>query len=132
MTITDGFFPEGEGEGKVPPYLKGVDFDGEGQNLEVVGMEVVTPKDEAYGVKNTYGAGGVMTKENYLVKAGVLKEGQSLKYNFKQDDIERYFENNSVTFFFAVKGANLEAGDKVKIIRNKKSNTEIKWTITKI
>jgi len=133
MNITDGFFVEDENkvEGAVP-YLKGVDFDGEGQTLEVGKLEVFTPKDIQYSAQNTYGVGGIIKKENYLVKTGVLKEGESLKYRFMQDGVEKYFSNHSAGFFFAVKNAGLELGDKVNIKRSKKSNTDIEWTITKI
>lgn len=134
MSITNEFFPESEqvNDG-VAPFFRGTDFDGEGEKgLVVVGLEAFTPNDAQYGAKNTYGAGGIMVKENYLVKEKVIKEGESLKYKFTQDGKDRYFENHSVGFFFAVKNANLEAGDVVNISRVKKSPTDIVWTITKV
>jgi len=112
-------------------FIKGADFDGEGLNLEFVKMEVFTPTDAQYGVKNTYGMGGKLEKENYFVKNKKLEEGQSFKYYFKDGDQEREFDNNSVRFFFAYEKAKLQAGDKVTIKRNKKSNTDIEWTIAK-
>jgi len=139
MSITDGFGFESNEEVKgdgATPFLKGSDFDGEGQVLEVIGMEVFTPKlgknGEDFGVKNTYGKGGVLEKENYLLKAGVLKEeGQALKYTFKQEGVDKFFTNNSVSFFFAVNNAKLETGDIVTIKRNKISNTNVQWSIIK-
>ena len=134
--ITKGFFPESDNDDSaVKGYIKGSEFDGEGLKLEVVGMEVYTPKKgengEDYGAKHTYGAGGVITKENYLIKEGILKEGETFKYKFKQDGVERNFDNSSVGFSFAVKNAGLKEGDIVTIKRNKKSNFDIKWLITK-
>lgn len=136
MTITDGFgLPESEDK-KVDgatPYLKGVDFDGEGQVLEVVGMEAFIPDDPKYGVVNEYGAGGKVTKENHLIKTGVLKEGQSLRYNFNQEGTARHFDNKSVSFFFAIQNAKLEQGDKVSIKRKMGAvPTDVKWSITKL
>lgn len=134
MSITNEFFPESEQTTDgVAPFLRGTDFDGDGQkDLIVVGLEAFTPDDAKYGANNTYGAGGIIVKENYLVKEKVIKEGQSLKYKFTQDGKDRHFNNHSVGFFFAIKNANLEPGDVVNISRVKKSATDVAWTITKI
>ena len=133
MSIMEGFgLPETKGESVA--FLKGVDFDGVGQVLEVVAINSFTPakgkNGEDFGVKNIYGAGGKLEKENYLVKIGVLKEGDALKYSFKQGGLDKFFTNNSASFFLAVKSANLENGDVVKIIRHKKTNTDVKWEIS--
>ncbi len=135
--ITNGLLPDEENQedGNSLSYIKGSDFDGNGLKLTVVGMEVITPtkgtNGEDYGAKNTYGVGGKLEKENFLIKKGVLKEGQSFRYNFTQDNIERYYDNSSVGFFFAVKEAKLEKGDIVNISRDKISNFNVKWSITK-
>lgn len=113
-------------------FMKGADFDGEGQIVTVVGIEKFVPADAQYGIKNTYGAGGVVVKQNWFVKEGILEEGQSFKYRFTQDGANREFDNNSVSFFFAFKQANPAEGETVLIKRNKISNTDVKWVITKI
>lgn len=137
--ITDdfGFENEAGSEREGPaPFIKGMEFDGEGLTLEVVGMEKYTPELGAdgkdYGAKSTYGPKGVLVKENYLVSKKVLEEGQTLKYRFLQDGKPRYFDNCSVSFFFAVTKAELKPADKVLIKRNKISSTNIEWSITKI
>lgn len=133
MTITDAFGLEHEERSGVSPFLKGIDFDGDGQILEVVGMEVFTPNDAKFGVKNIYGAGGIIEKENFLVKKGVCKEGQSIKWRFKQDGVDKSFDNYSATFFITMSSAKLEQGDKIKLVRTKGAlPTDTKWNITKI
>lgn len=112
-------------------FIKGVEFDGEGLRLEFVKMDKFTPRDAKYGVANQYGAGGVLVKENYFVKNGKLAEGESFKYSFKEGDKEREFDNNSVRLFFAYENAKLEPGTEVTIKRNKKSNTDVEWSITR-
>ena len=120
---------------KESSFLKGVDFDGEGKVLEVVKMEKFTPalgKDgKDYGVKNIYGAGGVVTKEHWFIKNGLLKEGESFKYTFKDGEMEKSFDNGSLGFYFTFVKADLMVGDKVLIKRDKKSETKIDWTIEK-
>jgi hypothetical protein len=136
-TITEGFGFENKAQSEgLAPFIKGTEFDGEGLTLEVVGMEKYTPElgsdGKDYGVKNTYGAGGVIVKEHYLVGKKILKEGETFKYKFTEDETPRYFDNCSVGFFFAVNKAELKAGDKVSIKRAKRSSTDIDWSITKI
>ena len=108
-------------------YLKGVDFDN-GLDVEVVSMQKFTPSNPDYGIKNTYGAGGVVTKENWFVKQGILKEGESFKYKFQVDGIDKEFDNNSLSFYFAFTNKDPKAGDKLNIHRNKKSPTDVVWT----
>ena len=112
--------------------MKGADFDGDGLKLEVVKMEKFTPKDDKYGVKNTYGAGGVVTKEHWFIKNNLLKEGESFKYTFKSEDVEKSFDNSSLGFYFTFVKAELQAGDIVLIKRNKISETKVDWSMTKI
>lgn len=132
--ITEGFFPESE-EVKEAPFLRGSDFDGEGQKLEVVNIEVITPEKgpngENYGVSNNYGPGGVIEKENYFIKNGSLKEGQTFRYNFIQNGVKKHFDNGSVGFAFAMQKAKLGEGDKVTIKRDKESNFKVNWEIVK-
>ena len=111
-------------------FLKGADFDS-GLTLEVVKMEKFTPKDEKYGVKNTYGAGGVVTKEHWFIKNGLLKEGESFKYTFKDGETIKSFDNSSLGFYFTFVKAELEEGDKVLIKREKHSETKVDWSIEK-
>lgn len=110
-------------------FIKGAEFDG-GLNVEVVGMTKFTPSNPDYGVKNTYGAGGVMTKENWFVKEGLLKEGESFKYTFIVDGVEKEFDNNSLSFYFAFTKVNPAKGAKLNIKRTKNSSTDVKWDIT--
>lgn len=113
-------------------FLKGVDFDGDGKTLEVVKMDKFTPEDPQYGVKNEYGAGGVVTKEHWFIKNGLLKEGESFKYTFKQGDKDKTFDNSSLGFYFTFIKADLVAGDRVLIKRDTSvSKTRPDWTITK-
>lgn len=134
MSITDGFGLENnENEtNSESPFLKGIEFaTEEGLILEVVNMQVITPDDAKFGVSHTYGAGGVITKENWLVKTEVLKEGQSLRYNFIKDGVSKYFDNHSANFFIEMSKSKVETGDKVLIKRTGESK-DTKWTITKI
>lgn len=119
----------------VGSFIKGTDLDGEGlTGLEVVKMEKFTPSvgddGTVYGVKNTYGAGGALVKEHWFIKQGILTEGQSFKYSFTKDGEETSFDNSSLGFYFAFTKVNPKAGEKVSIKRDKKSNTDITWTIT--
>ena len=126
--VADEFIVESVGGS----FLKGADFDGDGLKLEVVKMEKFTPKDDKYGVKNTYGAGGVVTKEHCFIKNNLLKEGESFKYTFKSEDVEKSFDNSSLGFYFTFVKAELQAGDIVLIKRNKISETKVDWSMTKI
>lgn len=110
-------------------FIKGADFDG-GLDVEVVGMSKFTPKDANYGVKNTYGAGGAMTKENWFVKEGLLKEGESFKYTFIVGGEEKEFDNTSLSFYFAFTKVNPAKGAKLNIKRTKNSSTDVTWAIT--
>lgn len=113
-------------------FIKGADFDGEGLTLEYVRTEVFTPTDAKFGASHNYGPGGVVTKENYLVKNGKLQEGETFKYVFNDDGQERSFDSNSVGSYFAFTKADLKGGEKVHITRNKVSNTDVKWNIVKV
>lgn len=94
-------------------------------------MEKFKPADDKYGVKNTYGAGGVVTKEHWFIKNGLLEEGESFKYTFKHNGVEKSFDNSSLGFYFTFVKAELEAGDKVLIKRDKQSETKVDWSISK-
>jgi hypothetical protein len=120
-------------EGGVSPFIKGVEFDS-GLDVEVVSMEVFTPEDPLFGVKNTYGPGGVVTKEHHLIESGLLKEGQTFRYNFILNGAKKYFDNSSNSFYFAFSKVNPKAGDKLNIKRTKmgEGNTNIEWTITEV
>lgn len=110
-------------------FLKGADFDGAGLSVEVVSMGKFTPSDPQYGIKNTYGAGGVVTKENWFIKQGILIEGESFKYNFIVDGEEKQFDNSSLSFYFAFTNLNPAKGDKILIKRDKVSTTQVNWTL---
>jgi hypothetical protein len=126
--VAGGFKSE---QSTVSSYLKGVDFDN-GLDVVVVSMEKFTPTNPDYGIKNTYGAGGIVTKENWFVKQGILKEGESFKYTFGVDGVKKEFDNNSLSFYFAFTKVDPKAGDKLNIHRNKKSATDVVWSITDI
>lgn len=113
-------------------FIKGAEFDGEGLTLEYIKTEVFTPDDAKYGAKHTYGAGGKIEKENWLVMKGHLKEGEAFKHYFKDGEQDREFDSNSVGCYFAFSKAALTEGQKVKIKRNKITNTDVKWSIEKI
>lgn len=110
-------------------FLKGSDFDGVGLVVEVVGMEKFMPSDDKFGVKNQYGAGGVVTKVNWFIKQGILEEGYSFKYIFLVNGIEKRFDNSSLSFYFAFTHLNPTKGEKISIQRNKKSQFETEWKI---
>lgn len=110
-------------------FLKGVDFDGEGLILEVVGMDKIVASDPKFGIKNEYGAGGVVTKENWFITNDLLEEGETFRYTFKQAGVEKTFDQSSVGFYFAFTNKDPKAGEIVSIKRTKKSNTDVKWDI---
>lgn len=113
-------------------FIKGAEFDGEGLTLEVVSMEKFTPSEAKYGVVNEYGPGGIVTKANYFVKNGLLKEGETFKYTFK-DSAGNYrsFDQKSAGFYFAFTKLNPPAGSVIVIKRNKESDKKVNWTIVK-
>lgn len=113
-------------------FIGAEEFDGDGLVLEVVGMEKITPNNPKFGVKNEYGAGGVVTKENWFIEKGLLDEGQTFSYKFKVGDEERSFEKSSLGFYFAFTKVNPKAGEKVSIKRNKLSDTKVEWDIAKV
>ncbi len=121
--VASGFKTEGGSN-----FLKGFDFDS-GLEVEVVSMDKFTPKDSQYGIKNTYGAGGVVTKQNWFIKQGILAEGESFKYTFVVDGVEKAFDNSSLSFYFAFTNLDPKKGDKVLITRNKISPTNVEWSL---
>ncbi len=126
--MTTGVAGEFKTEGASSSFLKGADFDS-GLAVEVVGMGKFTPSDPKYGIKNTYGAGGVVTKENWFIKQGILAEGESFKYNFIIDGVEKQFDNSSLSFYFAFSNLNPNKGDKILIKRNMISQTNVEWSV---
>ncbi len=135
MSIADKFIREGaveSVEGSSKKFLGSEDFNN-GITLVAVDMQIFTPDDTKYGVKNEYGAGGVLVKENWLVKNGVLKEGESFRYVFKTEDgSDAIFENNSLSMYFSFTKANPNAGEKINIKRTANSQFDIDWAITKV
>jgi hypothetical protein len=129
--VADAFIFDDAGTGSERTYLKGADFDGKGLVLEVVGMEKSTPQDPKFGVSHSYGAGGKIVKENWFVKNGILKEGETFTYRFKQDGAYRNFDNGSVGFYFAFTRANPKPEEVVLIARNKVTDTNVEWKIEK-
>lgn len=115
-----GILPEGMKSASPNVFLKGVDFENEGQNLEVVGFEVITPKDAQYGAQ----------EGNWLVEEGKLKVGESFKYSFKNmEGEEKVFETTSPGFFIGFSKCDPNAGDKVSIKRDGKLK-KTRYTIT--
>lgn len=129
MGVASEYITDGNSEST---FLKGVDFDGNGLEVEVVSMEKFTPDDPKYGVTNTYGPGGVVTKENWFIKKKLLDEGQTWRYTFKVDGVQKVFDNKSATFYFAFTRVNPEPTEVLSIKRNKISDTKVDWTINKI
>ena len=129
----DAFIFEGTGEESsgASKFMKGADFDTM-QTVEFVSMTKFTPDDSKYGATHTYGAGGKITKENYFVKNGLLTEGQSFKYTFKQDGLYKEFDNSSVSFYFAFTRVNPKAGEVITIKRTKQTDVKVDWAITKV
>lgn len=131
MENKQGVANEFKSEAPVSNFLKGADFDG-GLELEVVGMEKFTPENPDFGVKHQYGAGGKVIKENWFVNKGILAEGQSFKYKFKVDGVEKSFDNSSLSFYFAFTKVDPEIGRKISIKRNKITDTKVEWEIVEI
>lgn len=127
--IAEGYKSDSVNEGG-SKFLKGSDFDS-GLVVEAVSMEKFTPSDAKYGVKNTYGAGGKLEKENWFVKKGILEEGQSFQFTFIVDGVEKKFDNSSLSFYFAFTNLNPAKGDKIKITRKMESQTKVEWEILK-
>lgn len=114
-------------------YIKSVEFD-EGLGLTYLRTEVFTPNKgangEDFGAKHKYGAGGVIEKENWLIKEGKLKEGESFRYIFKDGDMERHFDNASIGFWIAMNNIKPEENRILQIKRIKgKTNFDITWEI---
>ncbi len=126
-----GVANEFKSEAPASNFIKGTDFDA-GLQLEVVGMDKFTPENPDFGVKHQYGAGGVVTKENWFVSKGILEEGQSFRYKFIVDGVEKTFDNPSLSFYFAFTKVDPEAGRKISIKRNKITDTKVEWDITEI
>ncbi len=110
------------------PFLKGEDFEGEGQNLIIKGFEVITAKDPQYGADD----------KNALLQQGKLLEGETFKYSFTTipdpNDIEsfaeeRTFESTSPGFFIAFNKLAPEGGEKVNVRREGKA-TKTRYFMT--
>lgn len=93
-------------------WLKGSDFDGNGQVLQLVKpLEVV---------KSQYGA----EAGDYLVENNLLQEGESFRYTFTDSEgIEKKIDSSSTPFFIAFKQCEeLGVGDWVHIVRTGKTD----------
>jgi hypothetical protein len=98
------------------PFLKGEDFDGEGQNLIIKGFSVITASNAEYGAN----------KETAMYQQGKLQLGETFKYNFltidnEIDAVERTYESTSPGFFIAFNKLAPEGGEKVNIRREGKA-----------
>lgn len=124
--MSDNFFPEDvmEASEKIGGgWLKGSDFDGEGQELQLAKpLEKVAPSNPKYGAD----------KDNFLVKNELLEVGQTFRYSFKsKDGLEKQFDSTSTPFFVAFKQCEgLAIGDWVIIKRTGKT-TETRYTVEK-
>lgn len=123
--VASDFISESQGS----KFLKGSDFDS-GLDVEVVSMSKITPSNSDFGVKNIYGAGGSLVKQNWFVKEGILEEGQTFAYTFNVDGEEKVYDNSSLSFYFAFTKKNPKVGDKLNIKRIKNSNTDVEWVLT--
>lgn len=95
-------------------FLKGEDLDA-GVTVKLVSAEAITlPEDKEKFAVN---------KDSKLVKEGVLKEGQTMRYTFsrKIDLMDEWedvvFENSSTGFYGALSSINPEAGQAFTIKR---------------
>jgi hypothetical protein len=110
-------------------FIKSSEFDN-GLTVEVVGMNKFTPNDPKYGVKNEYGAGGAVIKEHWFVKNGILAEGESFKYTFLVDGVEKTFDNSSLSFYFVFTKIDPKKGDILSIKRDNTNEKRPEWFIT--
>lgn len=118
------FFPENikEAASKVTSdWLKGADFDGEGQTLQLVKTLGV--------VKSQYGA----EEKDWLVQNELLQEGESFRYVFKDvAGVEKKIDSSSTPFFIGFKQCEgLTIGDWISIVRTG-STTKTRYTVTKV
>jgi len=98
------------------PFLKGEDFDGEGQNLIIKGFSVIKAGDPEYGAND----------KTALLIQGKLQTGETFKYDFltidnEIDAVEKTFESTSPGFFIAFNKLAPEGGEKVNIRREGKA-----------
>ncbi len=102
-------------------WLKGADFDGEGQVLKIT-----KPMEK---VKSLYGA----EEDDYLVKNDVLAVGESFRYTFEDaNGKERKIDSCSTPFFIGVKQCEeLGLGDWVLIVRTGKTD-KTRYSVTKV
>lgn len=105
------------------PFLKGENFDGEGQILIIKGFSVIKANNEEYGAN----------EESALFKQGKLQVGETFKYDFETvDGEERTFETVSPGFFIAFNKLDPQGGEKVNIKREgKATKTRYFMTIVK-
>jgi len=94
------------------PFLKGEDFEGEGQILIIKGFSIIKANNEEYGAN----------EENSLFKQGKLKLGETMKYDFENEDgEEKTFESASPGFFIAFNKLAPEGGEKIRVYREGKA-----------
>ena len=101
-------------------FLRGKEFEGEGQILEVVGVEII--KGSKYSATR---------KEDWLCQKEILQEGETFVYSFIQDGEEKIFESKSATFFIAMRQANPKPKDIIKITRTGEK-FETRYEVTKL
>lgn len=102
-------------------WLKGSDFDGEGQTLQLI-----KPLEK---VKSQYGA----TAGEYLVENNILEEGESFRYTFiDAQGIEKKIDSASTPFFIAFKQCeDLGVDDWIRITRTG-TTTKTRYSIEKV
>lgn len=91
-------------EGKVSQFIKAGELIK--KEWEVVSIEIVVSNDPRFGA----------LEKDALLKQGILNEGETLRYTFKDDDgTDRRFESKGMAFYLGMKGAFPQPGDRVQI-----------------
>lgn len=91
---------------------------------EIISMEVIVSRDSKFGADS----------KDALFKNEVLKEGETLRYIFKDDTgAERTYESKGLAFYLAFKEKDEEVstGDKITFARDG-AQTDTRWSIKKV
>lgn len=110
-------YPSEEGESK---YLKSVDFE-KGLEVEFIGEEKVKSNNPEYGANEA----------DYLFKQNLLGKGETFRYCFIVEGMEKFYDSKSAVFFISMKNAdpNVNEGLHIQKVGEKK---DTKWLIRKL
>lgn len=104
----DTYPSDKEGESTSSRYLKSGEFEGEGLELQFVGMESVTANHPDYGANEA----------DWLYKENKLQLGETFKYSFHNGTEEKVYGTKSAGFFIAMRQADPALGDKLNISKS--------------